>query len=500
MTLGACIAAYSKQKGIHYALERSEYYLNEIINKYKEGEVEPYEQHVDSWVFEAVGRLWSRSRKRDAGERVESLINKMENLNKEVVPGLFRPTLNMYFLALDAWASSGRGDAGKNAMALLRKMKTLHKSGMLDEPNNRALSSVFTSVINSPGKKTLKTAETLYQQILERYQSGDRSDYVNKQALTSLLSAIFRSNVVDAETRALAVLRQIVKLGKEDPDIAPGTIAFNSCLSGFAKRGAGNKAWALLEEMQALYSEGYRSKPDSISYACVARALSSSVRIPLAMERLDKLTMVILHETETGVLKPDTQLFNAVINSYSVLSKLDPKAASKASDLLMNLELSSVGKHPVAPDLLTFQGVCHAYAMCRDPESAEETLNRAKLLAAKGRLPTPGTELYTSVLLAHTRSRQQDSLEKASKILEQMEALYNGGHKEAGPNTYAYDTLLSAYANSRGPQRVEIANGLFAKLYSAFDEGRKECQPSVNSFNWVRKKNSFVQNYDKSTR
>jgi pentatricopeptide repeat protein len=193
-------------------------------------------------------------------------------------------------------------------------------------------------------------------------------------------------------------------------------------------------------------------------------------------------------------MQPDIQLFNTVINGYNALSKLDPTAAAKANALLMRLELSILGDDPIAPDLLTFRGVCHAYAMSRAPDSvekAEETLRRAQSLAAEGRISPPDTELYSSVLLAHTRSKEEDRLVKAKDLVDHMERLHKEGHTEAKPDTHTYNILLSGYANSRDPKKVEKAIVVFEKLNKAFDEGQRDCEPDANSYNWVRKPDDF---------
>ena len=187
MTLGACVSAWSREKtNWNRAIERANHYLQQIIQQYKNGEVGPYDRHVDTWAFESVARLWSSSRNTEAGEQIEALIEQMEDLH-EVVPGLFQHSHNMFILALDAWASSGHKDAGRRAMALIRKMTKLHRLGKLEEPNIRALSSAFSAVVKSSGRRSTKTAESLYQQMLQRAQSGDHSAIVNERTLSSLL-------------------------------------------------------------------------------------------------------------------------------------------------------------------------------------------------------------------------------------------------------------------------------------------------------------------------
>ena len=496
ITLALIVKTWSIQrKNFDQAIERAEAQLQEIINRYREGEVGPYEKHVDTWVFECVARIWLASKKPEAGERIEDLINRMADLHEEV-PGLFHPSLNVYILALDAWASSGRGDAGKHALALLRKMRGLHRAGELPEPNIRTLSTAFTSVIQSPSRGAVKKAERLYQEILDLYQRGDRSSAVNARTLTTLLSAIFYSKTDDAIVRAMKVLRQTVSLGKKNSHLAPNSITFNACLNGLAQRRASDGAWVLFKEMKSLYSKGYDTRPDNVSYACVVRAVASSKRSPgEAMKRLDSLCSEITEAWERGELHPDIKLFNTMINSYNILSKFDPTAAEKANSLLVRLELSDLSDNHISPDLRTFRYVCHAYAVSKAPGSlqkAEETLRRAQSLAAEGRIESPDTDIYSSVVLAHTRSQEEDSLEKAEHLVESMEQLQKEGHAKAKPNTETYNILLSAYASSRDYQKVTKSLATIRIMNKAFGEGQKACEPDVNSYNWVRNQETSI--------
>jgi pentatricopeptide repeat protein len=492
MTIGACIDAWSKMgnEDIDRAIERAEHHLQQIVNKYRDGLVGPYEKHVDSWVFETVIRLWAGSRKPESAERIMSLIDQMEELNK-VAPGLFRPTTNAFVLALDAWAISGREDGGKKAMVVIRKMRKLHEEGKLDEPNIRALSSALASVTRASGRGVISSAEDLYRQILELFKRGDRSAPVNSRTLTSLLTTLlYKSNETDAHVRALRVLRQTIDLGRDDLSLlAPNTIVFNCVLNGLAKRHVSDESWELFQEMKVLESEGYDCSPDVVTYSCVGRAIASG-RIPSSSDKLsDRLAQLqseILQRYEEGSLKPDIQLFNTIIIGYSNLSKFEPTAAKKANDVLAWLE--SLTEGDLTPDLLTYSSICHANAMSKTigtTRIAEETLLRAQSLAAEGRITALNSDIYSSVALAHTRSHEEGSLEKAGYFIDQMEVLRKEGHPKVKAQTQIFNTLLSAHASSRDPDKVAKAVSTFNNMNDIFVEGQKECEPDVHSFNWV---------------
>ena len=109
------------------------------------------------------------------------------------------------------------------------------------------------------------------------------------------------------------------------------------------------------------------------------------------------------------------------------------------------------------------------------------------MLADEGKLEKPDREMYTSLLLAHTRSKSEDALIKAEGVLSKMEELYNQGHSEIKPDTHTYNVLLCAYAYSQDPDKLSKAVSTFERLQARFNAGEKDCEPDVSSYNWVSK-------------
>ena len=479
LTLGSLIDSLSKTRSrtvhIEYAIEKAEWMLGIIVAKYEKGQVKRNEKNVDSWVFENVIRLWSRRHTLEAAERIKVLIDQMEQLN-EKYPKLFQPLPNIYLLAMDAWASSGHESAGKEAMAILRKVP---------EPNTRFLASALSSVSRSSGRGIVKTAESLYQQILELYKQGDRSASVNARTLTTLLSAILRAPEPEMTERALHVLRQTLLLGKENlDDLAPNTIAFNCLLNGLAKRAASDEAWDLFQEMKSLLNLGYDSAPDAASYACLVRAISMDRDTSTAINRLDGIVLEIQEKLSEGSMKGDTPLFNSLIKSYAHLSKDDERGSKKAYDLLKQLELSTFGDNNMSPDLVTYRNVCEACAMSKAADSAdmaEEIFHKARKAAETDQIDPVSCDLVSYVVLALTRSKAEDALERAENFIEDLEE-----PSSTLLNTRSYNTLLSAYANSNDPKKVGNALRIFKKLNNNYQKGHRNCLPDTNSFNWVR--------------
>ena len=476
LVLGSLIDSLSKTRSVdlEYAIRKAEWLLDIIIAKYENDQVHRNERDVDSWVFECVIRLWSKRHTLEAAERIDALRRQMEELNTKY-PKLFRPMKNINLLAMDAWALSGNEHAGKHAMAILRKTPA---------PSSRFLASALSSVSRSSGRGVVKTAENLYEQIIELYKKGDRTRSVNARTLTTLLSVILRAPEREMTGRALHILRQTLDLGRENlGELAPNTIVFNCVLNGLAKRKASEEAWAIFEEMKTLINEGYNSEPDLVSYACLARAISMDKDASRAMTRLDSIVLEVQDRISKGSLKGDIGLFNSLLKSYACLSNYDDTAGKKANQLLTQLESSSFDGSELSPDILTYRNVCEACAMSRAPDSAEmaeATFRKAYKMNFVEDDKANESDLVSYVVLAHTRSRKENALERAEDFVTELEGL-----TPRLLNTRSYNTLLAAYANSNDASKVVTGQRLFKTLNDKYQNGQSNCEPDTNSFNWV---------------
>jgi pentatricopeptide repeat protein len=490
VTIAACINAWAKGHIVdtEVALDRSMKLLDLIIDAYREGKVAHYHRDVESWIFDEAIRLWSISRRPNAGEQAERLISVMGELNEKT--GLFKPSYHTYVLALDAWASSGRRDAGAHAMQLLETMEHLYDRGTLqEEVNMRALSTVLIAVTKSGGRTSSNIAQGLFERIVRLHKEGDRSASINARTVTSILACIIRSSDKHAPAQAMELLKKIQELSESGMEsLKPNTIVYNCVLNGLAQSGMAEEAEGILEEMKSLSAEGYPCAPDVVTISCVCRAFANS-KLPGTGPRAEKYlreTSECYVEGDTQ-MKPDTRLYNSVITAFVNDAHSNPEAAEKADDLLHEMLMSAAGDNLVVPDLVSFSSVCQAYTKSSDPAGLEKAANvfkRAEELALEGSMEFPDIIFFSSVVLAFTRSKAEDATQRAEQLVHHMEELSLEG-RDVKPNTQVYNTLLSSYATSRDGDRVEKAQTLFGKMKDMHADGNVEAGPDVSSHNWV---------------
>ncbi len=488
MSMAVCLDAWSKTTDCYdRAIERTERLLDQIIYKYRMGLVGPEEKHVDSWIFEDVARLWSRSRKPGSGDEIIALIRKMEDIHN-IVPGYFHPTENLYILALDGVTTTDR-HAGQKALALLNEMQNLSRKKVLPSPSLRVLSTVVASLSKSSGRGSVRKACEVYYKILLKYNQGDLKEPLSPRTLSVLFRSILRSTDVESGQIAMDVLRKTSDFARSNPSlVAPNTIVFNTILDGFARKELPDEAWETIELMVSLVKEGFETTPDVISYSCVARALSAAMT-PMTLKRTDALVRRVLELYEKGELVPDIQLFNRILIAYKNACSLHEESARRAHDLVIRLENLSTRNTNLAPELLSYRTVCETLSKSKLADSSlmlEQIYLRARALAKEGHIPQLDRELCYAALSSYARNLDEESLEKAESIVEEMELRRHDRRTRAeAPNTRVYNRMLFAYANSGNVNQSTKARKIFTQMKEAYENGDKDSQPNIHSYNSV---------------
>lgn len=488
MSMAVCLDAWSKTRDCYdTAIEKSERLLEKIVEKYRMGLVGPSENHVDSWIFDDMARLWLRSRKPGLCDRITSLIDEMESLHK-VVPGIFHPSENLFVLALDA-VSVSEEYGGEKALYLYDKLQSISDEGVLPTPSLRVSSSVLASVSKSSSRNSVQKSCEIYKSILKKIESGDSSGSLHARTLSVVFRNILRSTDKESGEWAMSTLRQTVDCARNHPrSISPNTKVFNAILAGFAKKHMPDEAWETLELMQTLAKEGFDTVPDVFTFSCVAKAIGSA-RTPLTLKRTDSLVSQVFQMYGKGNLTPDTCMFNSILIAYKNAWSLHAKSAESAYNLLLQLEDLSKEDTNVSPDSLSYRTVCNTLSKSKIPGASsmcEDVYLRARSLAEQGRIAHLDRELYSAAIISYARNTEEGSLEKAEAIIEEMEHRRQIRESKPGsPDTLLYNRMLSAYANSGKEDKTAKALALFKQMKDAYEQGDMDSKPDIFSYNSV---------------
>jgi len=261
--------------------------------------------------------------------------------------------------------------------------------------------------------------------------------------------------------------------------VRPDTVSFNTVIAAWSrslKVGAAQAAEKLLLQMERLAQlEGRtEAQPDRFSYSSVIQAHVKSGAMGSARKGQEFLDhMLSLYENGNENLRPNSVVFNTVLNGYAKAKEWTGDAATRVDTILEKmLHLYKSGYDDAKPNQRTYTTVINALAKSGIPrafEKIEKILDN--MCASEDPNDWPTAHTFTSVISAWASSSEEDKASKALRALRRMQKMHaSGKYPELKPNVHVYNSVLTACASSAGghPETVEsafkVACGLFDEL------------------------------------
>jgi hypothetical protein len=373
--------------------------------------------------FTAAINAWARSRRPDAAERAEQILQWMLELSPvttaagsdsaastnpdevDLADVLFvKPNCIAFNAAITAWVRSSAKDSHNHAERLMDQMWDLYMASDQDpelKPSARTFNLVINAIARSREPRCGDRAAALLRKMEDLYTAGDAEMEPDSQTFGAIINAYANDSQNDPQStdKAAQILQQMnsmYQLGYEG--VKPTTFVYNACLNAFAKsEGNAGQASQLLEMMELQYSKGDLSlKPDVISYSTCINAHANSKTLesgPMAEAVLKRMTQRYLMDGDKGA-KPNAFTYTATIKAWVAsaaaaaaatttgqqendslsslsTSAVTPQAAERAHDILTNMCLQYLaGDGDQKPTKVTFDLVHHALVNAGDKESA----------------------------------------------------------------------------------------------------------------------------------
>jgi len=363
----SAITAWSKS-GHKTAPERVEALLNLLEDKCYEssGVIAP-----DKTTFLCIANTYAKARITDAERRCDDLLLRMAQLEEAgVVSSDLRSDRAVYNSILNALAKSGQPSAKDKAEEILTMMQTSPNVNLL--PDIRTYASILDCHTKSGNPTSFERLEEILRLVEGSYRNGDTLLKPNAVFYSAILQAWAKSASIEGCKKAEWLLRRNIDLYQQGSGYEytkPAGIMYNALCDAIARSGmpgAGKKAEEILAEMKALYEAGDEEmKPTRRSYNAVMLAYRHDGRAMEIVERiLDRMEM--LADTEGLDVAPNTVSYNTAMKAMvDDRGKLSPKelrhAASRAQALLDRMEDRSI-----RPDATTYSMVIEAWLKCND--------------------------------------------------------------------------------------------------------------------------------------
>jgi hypothetical protein len=293
--------------------------------------------------------------------------------------------------------------------------------------------------------------------------------------------------------KAQDALEVMEALYHEDPDnpmyVQPDSASYTSVIEGwcYADNNDGNaaeRAQALLDKMEEVYTRTGELRPNELSYLYVCQKWSESHKLDYSGRNAQK-AHDILNRMKKQNGKLGVKLYSIVLEGWCRRVGRVEHAMDRAMDLLHEMEESG---GDIRPNVLTYTSIIGGLSRSRHPELA--TKADGMLIRMQQNGVEADMVAYTSVLncwaKAVSRKERAKASDRALLILHEMEEGYLREEKyHVKPNAITYATAIKAIGNSLDPNAPVLAEQVLRHMYNLTETGTIHVPPNVGSFNSV---------------
>ena len=305
----------------------------------------------------------------------------------------------------------------------------------------------------------------------------------------SVMRAWAECGCSDAGEQAQRILDKFEQLYHSgNSRIRPNVVCYTTVMQAWARGDASPEVTIqnvneLLTRLEQAYSESGNDflRPNDVTYITVMDAYNR--KYPENAGSLCQAVvdhMLQLHEKGFGFRKPARIVFNQLINAWS--KSPEENAAEHAEQVFQQMQSQS-HQDPedddiVRPDEISLCGVLKAWAnnaanggALRAQQIMEYTTNE---LTTQDRGFDHTIVSWNVLIKAWGRSREHDSVQRAEKILSDLEENYSSRRSKVRPDLTTYSSVINCCAYYSGPSKAkdaafQVAWRTFNKLKQAND-------------------------------
>jgi pentatricopeptide repeat protein len=291
------------------------------------------------------------------------------------------------------------------------------------------------------------------------HSNGGKVGATKAEEVLSMLTELHRSKA----------LGEMDANDENDIGLAPSTRTYSLVMDAWARseekeaNGEGaRRAQKILEDMIALYREGYPVKPNVVAFTTVAAAWTrcqGSADSAQNAEAVLDLMLQLYRTTGDEDFKPNEATANTVITAWARSGQ--PDACERAEAILRNMY------EYCEPDVITYNSVLNAYSSAGNFEKVMEMFRGLQ----DNKKVMPDEISFNTVIHSAARAQTREGAVKATELLEEMESLYRAGNQKMKPSAYSYCAAINSWSKVRMDDQVEQAHALFHRMLVAANTG-----------------------------
>ncbi|CAB9499126.1 Pentatricopeptide repeat-containing protein [Seminavis robusta] len=451
-----------------------------------------------SIAYNTVIAAWARSGDSTCGDRAMKLL---EDLEQQYQAGTVKdpPDAFTYNSVLACLAQAGKAE---QADALLRHMKQTQRANGVDiSPDTMTYNTVMDAygTVKNP-QRAEEILEDMYKEFTE--MQSRKHAYIrvrpDVQSFTTVLTAWHNSGHPQAAERAEAILKTMHNVNDAGVlPVAPTNPAYNVVLATWSRtqqKQAPFRALDILDTMEELFSKGSATvRPDALAYNNVIRSFANNNLAYQAEQILERQHVQSTPAAQGGggnpLAKPDKQIYQRVLGSYSRLNNHD---AAERAEALYNRWQSRFesGSAVSPPDDVSAKIVCTAWANAtRHDQRAKGRLQRflnqvrgTQLPATTGRSclnGEDGASAHDAVLEAFVSLKDARS---AHDFFLNMCNDFQEGEESSKPDQANLNRVLTLWRISKNQEAPKMILELVDKINELSAANQIDWTPSIQSY------------------
>ncbi|CAB9508653.1 Pentatricopeptide repeat-containing protein [Seminavis robusta] len=393
-----------------------------------------------SWVLLS---LFNEHKSTDNAFLADNVLHQMMELAIATGDATLRPPESVVQHALTLWARSYHQDAGFRAEALLIRMQELPDS-----------TNSITTVALPPVK--------FFELVMQAWAKSEAP-------------------------KAAARIEQIQLFVKEQFDVLPPCFGDLIVLEAYAKSSRGNKdAIRKVDQYFRQFQQHFRSEHVSsldviLAYRCKIIAYSNH-KDPLKGARecqaaLEELWM--LRKKEWIEFPPDSTVYEFVAYAWAKIGNVH-----RVKDLLHRIKQDRQGQEP---NIVLYNHLLMALSRSRDPhagQEAEKVFLELQKKSQKGdRSARPNIHTYGTLMACLSKSPNPKTASRAALYLQKLKELHEiTGDQALKPNARIYTTAMRSLVGLANQEAVEKAQALLDEMHALAQQGDETSRPDVVTY------------------
>lgn len=442
----------------------------------------------------------SRSKRNDMGRRADAVLRRM--IDKGVGPDMvvYTSVLNCW---AKATSRAEREMASTRAVELLKENEDryLSEGNYLLKP----IQITYCQAIKAVGYSLDPAAPGIAEDILRRMYNLTESRVISvspdvhiyNAVITALTTGGRRHEREHNARRAEKLLHDMIHRSRYEGELVePNIFTYGRILRGWAESGAhdcGEQAQRVLDQLEKWYDVGNsRVRPNVVCYTTVIQAWGRGKAPPdvalqqvnLILSKLENLYM----ETGSESLRPNQITYIAAMDVYG--RKFPDKAGSMSQALVDRmLQLHDIGIGYVKPTSIVFNSLINAWSKSPEEnaaESAERVFQRMETEFAAGDTSAQPDEVsLCSVLNAWANHAKNGGALRAQQIMDYTNKVLTPEQRGFDHTVVSWNTLIKAWGRSRAADAVQRAERILVDLEMQYRKGKSKVKPDITTYSSV---------------